>query len=152
MSPALLLLPLYLVPLATRNEVLLTILIFTFILSILAVGFNIVFGYAGQLTMFHGAAFGIGGWDRQVAQTGTVFYLCREEACGPGSTVSVRRQSPSADLPSAEGLREGAVARGQAVMLRAESGIVGIETGKPKVTRDKLFRLGEITHCNVCHR
>ncbi|MBN8990394.1 MAG: branched-chain amino acid ABC transporter permease [Rhizobiales bacterium] len=40
----------------------LTVLIFTFLLSILAVGFNIVFGGAGQLTMFHAAAFGIGSY------------------------------------------------------------------------------------------
>ncbi|HEX8167829.1 MAG TPA: hypothetical protein VF601_18830 [Beijerinckiaceae bacterium] len=91
------------------------------------------------------ALFGIGGWDRQVAQTGTIFYLCREEACGPGSTVSVRRQNP-ADVPSsAERLRQDAVARGQTIMRRTESGIVRIETGKPKMTQDKLFRLGEIT-------
>ena len=62
MSAAWLLIPLYLVPLVSHNEVLLTILIFTYILGILAIGFNIVFGYAGQLTMFHGAAFGIGGY------------------------------------------------------------------------------------------
>jgi len=62
MSATWLLLPLYLVPLVSSNEGLLTILIFTYILGILAIGFNIVFGYAGQLTMFHGAAFGIGGY------------------------------------------------------------------------------------------
>jgi len=62
MSAVWLLLPLYVVPFVSHNEVLLTILIFTYILSILATGFNIVFGYAGQLTMFHGAAFGIGGY------------------------------------------------------------------------------------------
>src|SRR5262249_24521244 len=60
MSAVWLLLPLYLVPVVSHNEVLLTILIFTYILGILAIAFNIVFGYAGQLTMFHGAAFGIG--------------------------------------------------------------------------------------------
>ena len=54
--------PLYLVPLVSHSDVLLTILIFTFILGILAIGFNIVFGCAGQLTMFHAAAFGIGGY------------------------------------------------------------------------------------------
>ena len=59
MSPVWLLAPLYLAPLVTSNEVVLTILVYTFILGILAVGFNIVFGYAGQLTMFHAAAFGI---------------------------------------------------------------------------------------------
>ncbi|HEX8665070.1 MAG TPA: hypothetical protein VF744_13670 [Beijerinckiaceae bacterium] len=92
-----------------------------------------------------GSAFSIGGWDRQVAQTGTIFYQCREDACGPGSTVSVRRQSPTADLPNAERLRQEAVARGQAIMQRGQSGIVRIETGTPKVTQDKLFRLGAIT-------
>jgi len=62
MSSVWLLTPLYLIPVFSQSEVLLTILIFTFILSILAIGFNIVFGYAGQLTMFHGAAFGIGAY------------------------------------------------------------------------------------------
>jgi branched-chain amino acid transport system permease protein len=62
MSSAWLLAPLYFIPVLSHSEVLLTILIFTFILSILAIGFNIVFGYAGQLTMFHGAAFGIGAY------------------------------------------------------------------------------------------
>jgi branched-chain amino acid transport system permease protein len=62
MNPVWLLAPLYLIPAFSQNEVLLTILIFTFILSILAIGFNIVFGYAGQLTMFHGAAFGMGAY------------------------------------------------------------------------------------------
>jgi len=57
-----LILPLYLLPLFVHSEVFLTILIFTFILGIVAIGFNIVFGYAGQLTMFHAAAFGIGGY------------------------------------------------------------------------------------------
>ena len=70
MSVVWLLLPLYVVPLLTSNEVLLTILIFTFILGILAIGFNIVFGYAGQLTMFHGAAFGIGGYGTYLVLNG----------------------------------------------------------------------------------
>ena len=57
-----LLIPLYLVPLVVKSDMVLTVLIFTFVLSILAVGFNIVFGGAGQLTMFHAAAFGIGSY------------------------------------------------------------------------------------------
>ena len=56
------LIPLYLLPLVVHSDVVLTILIFTFVLSILAIGFNIVFGGAGQLTMFHAAAFGIGSY------------------------------------------------------------------------------------------
>jgi branched-chain amino acid transport system permease protein len=61
-KPLLFLIPLYLLPLAVQNDVVLTVLIFTFVLSILAIGFNIVFGGAGQLTMFHAAAFGIGSY------------------------------------------------------------------------------------------
>jgi branched-chain amino acid transport system permease protein len=56
---ALLWLPLFAVPLVLRNDVALTILVFTFILGILAVSFNLIFGYTGQLSMFHAAAFGI---------------------------------------------------------------------------------------------
>jgi len=61
-SLLLLLIPLYVLPLVVHSDVVLTILIFTFLLGILAVGFNIVFGGAGQLTMFHAAAFGIGSY------------------------------------------------------------------------------------------
>ena len=52
-------LPLFAVPLVLHNEVTLTVLVFTFILGILAVSFNLIFGYTGQLSMFHAAAFGI---------------------------------------------------------------------------------------------
>ena len=62
MKTLLFLIPLYLLPLMVQSEVVLTVLIFTFVLSILAIGFNIVFGGAGQLTMFHAAAFGIGSY------------------------------------------------------------------------------------------
>ena len=62
MKTLLFLVPLYLLPLVVRSDVVLTVLIFTFVLSILAIGFNVVFGGAGQLTMFHAAAFGIGSY------------------------------------------------------------------------------------------
>jgi len=77
MTPTWLLAPLYLIPVFSHSEVLLTILIFTFILSILAIGFNIVFGYAGQLTMFHGAAFGIGAYGTYLSlyEFGISFWL-----------------------------------------------------------------------------
>jgi len=52
-------LSLFLVPFVLHNDVALTILVFTFILGILAVSFNLIFGYTGQLSMFHAAAFGI---------------------------------------------------------------------------------------------
>jgi branched-chain amino acid transport system permease protein len=56
------LIPLYLLPLVVTSDTVLTVLIFAFLLSILTIGFNIVFGGAGQLTMFHAAAFGIGSY------------------------------------------------------------------------------------------
>ena len=62
MKSLLLLIPLYLLPLVVHSDVVLTVFVFAFILSILAIGFNVVFGGAGQLTMFHAAAFGIGGY------------------------------------------------------------------------------------------
>ena len=59
MRAELLWLPLLALPVVLHNEVMLTILVFTFILGILAVSFNLIFGYTGQLSMFHAAAFGI---------------------------------------------------------------------------------------------
>ena len=50
------------VPALTGNNAVLTILIFTFILGILAVSFNLIFGFTGQLSLFHAAAsFGLVG-------------------------------------------------------------------------------------------
>lgn len=59
MKANLLWLPFFAVPLVLQSDVALTILVFTFILGILAVSFNLIFGYTGQLSMFHAAAFGI---------------------------------------------------------------------------------------------
>jgi branched-chain amino acid transport system permease protein len=59
MRAELLWLPLFVLPFVLHNDVALTILVFTFILGILAVSFNLIFGYTGQLSMFHAAAFGI---------------------------------------------------------------------------------------------
>lgn len=59
MKAYLLWIPLLFVPLVTQSNVVLTILIFTFILGILAVSFNLIFGFTGQLSLFHAAAFGL---------------------------------------------------------------------------------------------
>jgi branched-chain amino acid transport system permease protein len=67
MKAGLLWIPLFAVPLVLHNDVALTILVFTFILGILAVSFNLIFGYTGQLSMFHAAAFGIGAYATQLA-------------------------------------------------------------------------------------
>jgi len=59
MKAWLLWIPLLVVPAVVHNNVVLTILIFTFILGILAVSFNLIFGFTGQLSLFHAAAFGL---------------------------------------------------------------------------------------------
>jgi branched-chain amino acid transport system permease protein len=46
-------------PLVVHSDFTLTILIFSFLLGMLAVSFNLIFGFTGQLSMFHAAAFGI---------------------------------------------------------------------------------------------
>jgi branched-chain amino acid transport system permease protein len=46
-------------PLVAHSDFALTILIFSFLLGMLAVSFNLIFGFTGQLSMFHAAAFGI---------------------------------------------------------------------------------------------
>jgi branched-chain amino acid transport system permease protein len=48
-----------LVPLVVKAEFILTIFIFSFILGIVAISFNIIFGLTGQLSMFNAGAFGI---------------------------------------------------------------------------------------------
>lgn len=77
MKAALAWLPLFAVPLVVHNEVALTILIFTYILGILAVSFNLIFGYTGQLSMFHAAAFGIAAYVTQLSMSylGVSFWI-----------------------------------------------------------------------------
>jgi branched-chain amino acid transport system permease protein len=67
MRAELLWLPLLALPLVVHNEVVLTVLVFTFILGVLAVSFNLIFGYTGQLSMFHAAAFGIGAYATELS-------------------------------------------------------------------------------------
>ncbi len=69
--------PLLLVPAFIDNNVVLTILIFTFILGILAISFNLIFGFTGQLSMFHAAAFGLSAYATYLSMThwGLSFWL-----------------------------------------------------------------------------
>ncbi|MHB8493434.1 MAG: branched-chain amino acid ABC transporter permease [Casimicrobiaceae bacterium] len=62
--------PLLLVPVVVDNNVVLTILIFTFILGILAVSFNLIFGFTGQLSLFHAAAFGLSAYATYLSMAG----------------------------------------------------------------------------------
>ncbi|MGH8764206.1 MAG: branched-chain amino acid ABC transporter permease [Burkholderiales bacterium] len=46
-------------PLGVKSDVVLTILVFSWLQGMLAVSFNLIFGFTGQLSMFHAAAFGV---------------------------------------------------------------------------------------------
>lgn len=77
MRSALLLVPLALVPAFVTNNVVLTILVFTFILGIFAISFNLIFGFTGQLSLFHSAAFGLSAYATYLSMThwGISFWL-----------------------------------------------------------------------------
>jgi branched-chain amino acid transport system permease protein len=77
MKAWLLWLPLLVVPAIVHNNVVLTILIFTFILGILAISFNLIFGFTGQLSLFHAAAFGLSAYATylSMAHWGISFWL-----------------------------------------------------------------------------
>ena len=48
-----------LLPAFVKSDVVLTILVFSWLQGMLAVSFNLIFGFTGQLSMFHAAAFGV---------------------------------------------------------------------------------------------
>jgi branched-chain amino acid transport system permease protein len=56
-------------PLAVKSNFVLTVFIFTFILGAAAVSFNLIFGFTGQLSLFHAAAFGLSAYVTQIAMT-----------------------------------------------------------------------------------
>jgi branched-chain amino acid transport system permease protein len=77
MKLLLLWIPMLFVPALVHSNVVLTILIFTFILGILAVSFNLIFGFTGQLSLFHAAAFGLSAYATylSMAHWGIPFWL-----------------------------------------------------------------------------
>lgn len=60
---------LLLLPAVVRSNFVLTMFVFTFILGIAAVSFNLIFGFTGQLSMFHAAAFGLSAYVTHIAMT-----------------------------------------------------------------------------------
>jgi branched-chain amino acid transport system permease protein len=69
--------PLAGLPLVVHSNVVLTICIFSFLLGMLAVSFNLIFGFTGQLSMFHAAAFGVSAYVTAIvmAQWGVSFWI-----------------------------------------------------------------------------
>ena len=70
---ALLWIPLLIVPALVQSNFILTIFTFSFILAIAAVSFNLIFGFTGQLSMFHAAAFGIAAYITSL--TASIFHV-----------------------------------------------------------------------------
>jgi branched-chain amino acid transport system permease protein len=70
-------LPLAGLPLVVHSNVVLTILVFSYLLGMLAVSFNLIFGFTGQLSMFHAAAFGISAYVTAIvmAEWGVSFWV-----------------------------------------------------------------------------
>jgi branched-chain amino acid transport system permease protein len=68
-TPLALVAALLLLPQVVQSDFVLTIFVFTFILGIAAVSFNLIFGFTGQLSLFHAAAFGISAYVTHIAMT-----------------------------------------------------------------------------------
>lgn len=64
-------------PLVVHSDFVLTIFVFSFLLGMLAVSFNLIFGFTGQLSMFHAAAFGIAAYATHLSMThwGVSFWI-----------------------------------------------------------------------------
>jgi branched-chain amino acid transport system permease protein len=58
---------LLLLPFFVKSDVVLTILVFSWLQGMLALSFNLIFGFTGQLSMFHAAAFGIAAYATHLA-------------------------------------------------------------------------------------
>ena len=63
-------------PLVVQSDVVLTILVFAWLQGMLAVSFNLIFGFTGQLSMFHAAAFGVAAYATHLSMQhlGTSFW------------------------------------------------------------------------------
>ncbi len=64
-------------PVFVHSDVVLTILVFAWLQGMLAVSFNLIFGFTGQLSMFHAAAFGVAAYATHLSMQhlGTSYWL-----------------------------------------------------------------------------
>ena len=78
-------------PLVVKSDVALTILVFSFLQGMLAVSFNLIFGFTGQLSMFHAAAFGVAAYATHLSMQhlGVSFWTGMLLAAGLVSVLSV---------------------------------------------------------------
>jgi len=94
-----------------------------------------------------GSAFSVGGWARQVAGTGTIFYQCQQDSCGRGSTVSLRKQSPGGYTPETLRLNEQRVA--SILMSQFPGKVTRVDISPVKNRNDKTFRVSEVSRTIV---
>ena len=82
---------LYALPLAVRSDFLLTIFIFTFIYGILAVSLDLIFGFTGQLSMFHPAVFGVSAYMTHllVVHAGLPFWVATLPSAGAAVALAL---------------------------------------------------------------
>ena len=78
---------LLLLPQVIRSDFVLTMFVFAFILGIAAVSFNLIFGFTGQLSMFHAAAFGISAYVTHIAMQALAIPFWAGVACAVAFVV-----------------------------------------------------------------
>jgi branched-chain amino acid transport system permease protein len=78
-------------PLVVRSDFVLTIFIYTFIFAILGVTFDLIFGFTGQLSMFHPAVFGASAYVTHllVVNAGLPFWLATLPAAALAVALAV---------------------------------------------------------------
>jgi branched-chain amino acid transport system permease protein len=78
-------------PLAIRSDFVLTIFIYTFLSGILAVTFDLIFGFTGQLSMFHPAVFGLSAYVTHllVLHAGLPFWLATLPAAAAAVALAI---------------------------------------------------------------
>ena len=96
-------------PFVVHSNFILTIVVFSFILGMAAVSFNVIFGFTGQLSMFHAASFGLSayamaqnpeaamlrGVRTNLMQTGVVVYSCALAGFGGALYASLYSLEPA---------------------------------------------------------
>lgn len=94
--------------------------------------------------------FTVGGWDRKVADTGTIYYTCREEKCGRGSTVSMHSQTQRPQ--TAEEMRSHEKRIGDVIIERAGGLISHVDIGEPDILTKASLSMGKVTRTLVASK
>ena len=94
--------------------------------------------------------FTVGGWDRKVADTGTIYYTCREDSCGRGSTVSMHSQTQRPQ--TAEEMRSQEKRIGDVIIERTGGLIARVDIGEPDILTKASLSMGKVTRTLVASK